>query len=246
MYEALKKIGYNFIPKKFIKKNEAFFRKIISIKYIGNNYQCNICGFNMSHFVIQNDGKKICPKCGSLSRNRRLWELIKTEVENKSILHFSPPKSISNRIKQLPHTKYITTDFEKVFDAIKNYDIENIDEKNNSFDLIICYHVLEHINKDTKAMSELYRILKPNGECYIQTPFKEGEIFEDSSIKSPEARLKHFGQEDHLRIYSVKGLKNRLENAKFIVEVKNFKEESDNKFGFNEDETILIAKKEIK
>ena len=246
MYEALKKIGYYFIPKKIIKKNERFFRTMVSLKYIGNKFECNICGFNMSHFIIQKDGKKICPKCGSLSRTRRLWQLVKPKLENKNILHFSPPKSITQQINKISSTNYITSDFENEFEALKNYNIEDIDEANNTYDIIICNHVLEHIENDTKAMTELYRILKPNGECYIQTPFKEGNIFEDATIKSPEDRLKHFGQEDHLRIYSIEGLKNRLQNAKFKVHIMKFTEEKDNKFGFHEDETVLIARKEIK
>ena len=66
------------------------------------------------------------------------------------------------------------------FKARKALDIENIEEPNsNTYDLIICYHVLEHINKDLKAMSELFRILKPGGKVYIQTPFKEGVIYEN-------------------------------------------------------------------
>ncbi len=246
MYEAIKKIGYYFIPKKFIKKNEGFFRSIISIKYIGNKYQCNICDFNMSNFVLQKDGEKICPKCGSLSRTRRLWKLVKGITQKKEILHFSASKSISQKIKKSSCNCYITSDFEGEFDAVKNYNIENIEEVDNTFNLIICYHVLEHIENDEKAMSELYRILKPNGECFIQTPFKEGDIFEDENIVSPEDRLKYFGQEDHLRIYSVEGLKTRLEKAKFKISIKHFKEDKNNKFGFHEDETVLIAKKETK
>ena len=243
MYEALKKIGYYFIPKKFIKNNEGFIRNIISIKYLGNKYQCNICSFNMSSFILQKNEEKICPKCGSLSRNRRLWDLIKGKIQSKEILHFSASKSISQKINKSSHNSYITSDYEDEFEAIKKYNIENIDEDKDTFDFIICYHILEHIENDESAMNELYRILKPNGECYIQTPFKKGNIFEDTSIVSPEERLKYFGQEDHVRIYSVDGLKKRLEKAKFKVSVKHFKEAKNNKFGFHEDETVLIAQK---
>jgi len=96
------------------------------------------------------------------------------------------------------------------FDADKHYNITNISESDNSFDLIICYHILEHIEDDHAAMKELYRVLKKGGSCIIQTPFKDGEISEDDKIKTAEDRIKYFGQEDHQRIYSVDGLKERF------------------------------------
>lgn len=113
--------------------------------------------------------------------------------------------------------------------------------KNDFFDLIICYHILEHIEDDKKAMEELYRVLKPNGTCVIQTLFKEGEIYEDFSKKTERERLEAFGQEDHVRIYSVDGLRKRLnENGFRNVETKTFPKEE--RFGFME-ETFLVAKK---
>nr|WP_321235640.1 methyltransferase domain-containing protein [uncultured Psychroserpens sp.] len=138
---------------------------------------------------------------------------------------------------------YISTDYMGEFEAMKRLDIEAIDEPDNHFDIVICYHVLEHIKADKKAMSELFRILKPNGACYIQTPFKEGDIYEDDSITTEEERFMYFGQKDHLRIYSVQGLVNRLERVGFITEVLNLKNHKDNVDGFIENETVIIAKK---
>ena len=92
-----------------------------------------------------------------------------------------------------------------------------------------------------KAMEELHRVLKPNGTCIIQTPFKEGKIYEDFSKKTLKDRLGAFGQEDHVRIYSVAGIEGRLkENGFQNVEIKTFPKEE--RYGFME-ETILIARK---
>ena len=121
------------------------------------------------------------------------------------------------------------------------YDITKIPEKENTFDLILCYHILEHVIEDTKAMKELYRVLKPNGTVLIQTPFKEDEIYEDYTITSETNRLLHFGQEDHVRIYSVDGLKKRLESEGFSVSVKQFEENE--YLGFSDKEIILFATK---
>ena len=115
----------------------------------------------------------------------------------------------------MPNLNYITTDFEDEFIAQHKYDICNIPQPDASFDLIICYHILEHIPDDLKAMQELSRVLKPNGICLIQTPFKSGSTYEDPRIITPEDRLEHFGQEDHLRIYSIANLLQRLKNNGF-------------------------------
>jgi SAM-dependent methyltransferase len=104
---------------------------------------------------------------------------------------------------------------------------------------------LEHIDNDVRAMTELYRVLKNDGTCIVQTPFKEGDIYEDPLIQSSEERLKHFGQTDHVRIYSVNGLKNRLSLSGFKVGVREFIEPANNKFGFKEKEYILVAQKTI-
>ena len=107
--------------------------------------------------------------------------------------------------------------------------------------LIICYHILEHIDSDQQAMKELFRVLKTDGTCLIQTPFKDGETYEDFSIKTKEDRLKHFGQDDHVRIYSISGLKERLEKSGFLVDVQTFPK--DDFFGLSENEHILVCSK---
>lgn len=231
------------MPSWFIKKNEALFRSIIAYFYKGSAYQCNLCDFKLSKFVVTENFGSICPKCGSISRNRRLWTLIEDNIENKKVLHFSPSQSLKKQIEKANTQEYITTDYLGEFQAMKKLNIEAIDEPDNYFDIIICYHVLEHVTQDKKAMQELYRILKPNGVCYIQTPFKEGKNYEDNSITTKEARLKHFGQEDHLRVYSVSGLSTRLKEAGFKIKISHFKEEETNELGFSINENIIIASK---
>ena len=107
--------------------------------------------------------------------------------------------------------------------------------------MIICYHILEHIIEDTIAMKELFRVLKKSGKVLVQTPFQEGEIYEDETIVTPEDRLKHFGQDNHVRIYSIEGLVERLNNAGFTTEIRTLK--GDSYFGFSENERIIICEK---
>ena len=160
-----------------------------------------------------------------------------------SILDFSPSRSYYHKLKNNSTIDYHSSDLSDNFIAEYKYDITNIDCEDSKFDLIICYHILEHITDDNKAINELYRILKNECFCLIQTPFKEGDIYEDANIIKGEDRLEHFGQEDHVRVYSIEGLKDRLTDNGFNVEIKSFNEDTNNYFGYSEKEYVLICDK---
>ena len=240
MYEAIK----NIVPRNFLKNNEAIIRKIIYTFYKGNKKQCPLCERNLRKFISLKNGETLCPFCGSLPRHRRLWTLIEPLlISGSQVLDFSPPLYFYEKLKSFEGIHYTATDFEGEFIADQHLDITDINLPANSIDLILCYHILEHIHDDEKAMSELFRILKPTGECFIQTPFKEGKIYEDRSKQTKEERKQHFGQEDHVRVYSISGLKSRLEDNGFKVEKLSFSNQADNYFGFSQAENILVCTK---
>lgn len=242
MYTGLKHIAKKLIRDAVLKKNESFFRALISKSYAGNAQQCNICEFKLKYFVKRKNGDLLCPNCGSLSRTRRLFETLNALEVKGTLLHFSPPKSLTTKLKSKENVKYITTDFVGEFETDFHFDITAITAENHSFDFIICYHVLEHIEADAKAMSELYRVLKPNGMCLIQTPFKDGDIYEDFSITSKAERERAFGQDDHVRIYSVEGLNSRLQRAGFETDIITFEVTQPNRYGFRPETMIKAIK----
>ncbi|KIX22919.1 methyltransferase [Flavobacterium sp. 316] len=243
MYSFLKRTVSIFITKKMLFKIEPFLRKCYTINKHGSKHECIICGFKSKEWVIIENKDCLCPNCGSLSRDRRLWNILSTKYlkNNLFVLDFSPSRSLYRNWKKQKNIHYTASDLSGNFIADATYNITNISKDNNSFDLIVCYHILEHIIDDEKAMTELYRVLKPNGTVLIQTPFKEGEIYEDYTRTTEAERLKHFGQEDHVRIYSINGLKERLQNTGFKIEILKLK--GDKYFGFSDNEKILIAKK---
>jgi ubiquinone/menaquinone biosynthesis C-methylase UbiE len=49
-------------------------------------------------------------------------------------------------------------------------DIQDMPFEDNTYDLVRCSHVLEHVPDDRRALSEIRRILAPNGIAVIQVP----------------------------------------------------------------------------
>jgi SAM-dependent methyltransferase len=244
MYNSLKKIIHTVLPKKAMFKIEPYLRFSWSLFYRGSKYECLVCKTNLRTWIIFHQDK-ICPNCGSLSKDRRLWQLIENNyIKNDiKVLDFSPSRSLYRRW-QKQNVVYKATDLSGDFISDNQYDITSIPEDDNTFDLTVCYHVLEHVIDDLSAMKELHRTLKPTGTLLIQTPFKEGEIYEDYSITSEKDRLQHFGQEDHVRVYSVGGLKNRLIQSGFEVLINQYTNKDIN-HGLTENEIVFILKKQV-
>jgi len=251
VYTAFKKIAKNVLPPNVLRSLEPTLRKAIASFYKGNNVDCNICNNSFKSFIeLENKTDLLCPGCTSIQRKRLLYHLLQNEfdIEKKSlkILHFSPNRYFEKKLRAVCPGEYITTDYESAL-ADKNYDITQINDLDNQYDLIICYHVLEHVPDDKTAMKELLRVLKPKGTLITQVPFKDGETYEDSLITTPEERRKHFGQEDHVRWYGLNDFVNRLSNAGFNVKKRAYAKELGiekiKRNVLNEEEIIIVAQK---
>jgi len=181
----------------------AFFLK-------GDTFIDPIDGKGFKSFLPYGYGEQrnnvLSPSTLSLERHRLLWLYLKSETDfftaNKSVLHFAPEQCFLNRFRALKNLEYTTTDLESPIADVKA-DICNLPFKDNSYDIILCNHVLEHIPDDTKAMQELYRVMKPGGFGVFQIPqdLNRGLTFEDDTITDKAERSKIFGQYDHVRIY---------------------------------------------
>lgn len=118
------------------------------------------------------------------------------------MLHFAPEQAFYKRFRAMKNLDYTTTDLNSPLADVKA-DICYLPFEDDSYDVIFCNHVLEHIPDDTKAMQELYRILKPGGMAILQIPqdLQRAQTFEDNSITDRNERAAIFGQYDHVRIY---------------------------------------------
>ena len=252
MYSFFKNIYKILIPKSWQFKIEPFIRKMLYfLIYKGENTICLICSAKSKKFIpisFYNIDDKICASCGALSRSRALGVYVKKNFKDQSqkILDFSPHRSLNDFFKSI-FENYTSSDFENQFYAQKSYDITQINEADQSFDLIICFHVLEHILEDKKAIKELNRVLKSDGHLLIQVPLKKGGTYQDNSIISKEGRLKAFGQEDHVRIYGEDNLTLILNESGFTANpidiVKEYNREEKKLYGFSENEITYICRK---
>jgi SAM-dependent methyltransferase len=184
----------------------------------------------------------MCPQCLSLERHRALAICADQEplFEGKELLHFAPEPSLTAFIRGKGLKSYKTCDLFKPNVDLR-IDICAIALPDQSFDAVLCLHVLEHVPDDRKAMSELRRILRQSGMAIIMVPMEEGhETYENPSIVTEADRLIHFGQEDHVRYYG-RDFRDRLRAAGFSIREWVSKEPYVLKHGLRRGERVFLC-----
>nr|WP_321414210.1 methyltransferase domain-containing protein [uncultured Allomuricauda sp.] len=224
--KKLFKFFLNLIPRPLLIKMSYWIRPLIVFFLKGNKFTDPIDGKSFKKFLpygYESPRENVLsPSTLSLERHRLLWLYLKNETEffNAPIklLHFAPEQAFYNRFKKLDNLEYTTTDLNSPLADVKA-DICNLPFQNDFFDVILCNHVLEHIPNDTKAMQELYRVLKPGGWGIFQIPqdLKREKTFEDDTITDRKERARIFGQYDHVRIYG-RDYFDKLRSIGFTVE----------------------------
>jgi SAM-dependent methyltransferase len=172
-----------------------------------------------------------CPRCGSYERVRALWLFLRDESSLAAgggrVLHFAPAPGIAAALRALPGVEYLSADLTPGV-AMEVADITAIPHPADSFDAVVCSHVLEHVPDDRGAMAELFRVLRPGGAAHLMQPvdFERAETYEDPAIAAPEERRRAFGQFNHVRVYG-RDIRERLQDAGFEVSERRYTEELD-------------------
>lgn len=220
------KIILNTIPRPLLIKLSYLARPILQLSLKGDRYEDPIDGKKFKKFLPYGYEKQrenvLSPSTLSLERHRLLWLYLKNETgfftKDLKVLHFAPEQAFYKRFRNLKNLDYTTTDLNSPLADVKA-DICDLPFEDNTYDFLLCNHVLEHIPNDTLAMKELYRILKPGGTAILQIPqdLTRRETFEDNSITSREERARIFGQYDHVRVYG-RDFFDKLRSIGFKVE----------------------------
>lgn len=200
-------------------------RWITALPYRGTGRDCRICQNSSSAFRAFGNPPRPnsrCAHCGSLERHRLFWLFAEQKTNlfdkrEKQVLHIAPEPCLEPQLKRRLGRGYLTADFMDPR-AMVRMDITDIQYPDDSFDVIYCSHVLEHVQEDVKAMRELRRVIKPDGWAVLLVPITAETTYEDPAVVDPRERLEKFGQEDHVRRYGWDYI-DRLRSAGFNVEM---------------------------
>lgn len=200
----------NTVPRPLLIRLSYVARPILAALLKGNKFTDPIDGKSFRMFLPYGYGTQrnnvLSPSTLSLERHRLLWLYLQNETDfftaPKKVLHFAPEQAFYKLFRNQKNLEYTTTDLFSPLADVKA-DICNLPFEDNAYDTILCNHVLEHIPDDTKAMQELFRVLKPGGMAILQIPqdLSRATTFSDDSIIDQKERAKIFGQYDHVRVY---------------------------------------------
>lgn len=228
---------------------------ILDIYYRGNKYSSPINQKSYRKFLPYGAREQrenvLCPGDLSLERHRLLWLYLKEKTDfftkPQNMLHVAPEQCFYKRFRKMLNLSYVTADLNSPIADIK-MDLHNIPLEDNSFDVIFCNHVMEHVDDDHRCMSELYRVLKPGGFAIMQVPqdYNNPVTLEDKSITDPLERQRLYWQKDHVRLYGM-DYPDKLEKAGFTVKkddfVKTLPEEIVEKYRLPANEIIYYCTK---
>jgi SAM-dependent methyltransferase len=182
--------------------------RVIAWRLRGDAVVCPCCGNSFRRFADGHGRTNVeCPRCGAHDRHRmlRLWLEERGELGQNGrerLLHIAPEYSVGRWLRTLPQIEYVTSDY-PAGGADLALDVTNMDLPDESFDTVLCSHVLEHIEDEPAALREIARVLRPGGRAIVLVPvdYGRGETYEDPAIVAPEERRRAYWQDDHLRLY---------------------------------------------
>jgi len=235
---------------------------------LGRRLECPFCGWHFRCFkpagfhyrvIVEKQvigghwhRDNVCPRCLSNARERLAYLYLKdrTALFDKPtrLLHVAPEPQLASVLKRSANIKYVSAD---LFGpgVMSRFDIQQTPFMDQTFDVVICNHVMEHVADDSVAMAEVHRILKPGGWALLQIPvaLKLDQTIEDPTALTEAQRIERFGQEDHVRLYARGDYISRLQAAGFDVKVESYPlalgSAKVDRFGLVEEEEVFVCSK---
>lgn len=236
----------NALPRPLLQRVAGWAVPLLGVFYVGRGRECPLCGTHRRRFLpygyVTPREDALCPRCLALERHRLLWLYLERETtigkDRPRLLHIAPEVALMRKFKRLYEDKpgrYVTADLESPL-ADLHFDVQEIPLADGSFDVVICNHIMEHVEDDRRALRELYRVMSAGGWGIVLSPveLERETTFEDDSVTDPAERTRLFGQYDHRRVYGC-DYAARLTEAGFEVEDRDYAAE------FSEAERVLYA-----
>ena len=251
-----------FMTNRFRCAKGAFLHQLLEVLlafrallFVGTRYTCPCCGWRLRAFTHGGASVKVrhlgyCPRCNSKARHRRIWLYLEQRTnlfsDRLRLLHVSPKYGLSRRFTTLQNLDYVGVDPNARRNISIRMDLTATPVGSDTFDAIVCIHVLEHVQEDRKAIRELFRVLRPGGWAVVSAPIRlDQKTFEDPTLTTPEERDRAFGETVHVRIYG-HDLIDRLEECGFQVQLDlgtGVEQQTREKYGLRDDENIFYCSK---
>jgi SAM-dependent methyltransferase len=246
----MRKLVLTCVPHRHRDVVRGWLLAVMSRFLAGRNVECMVCRQTSRRWVSLGFPEQVCPHCNAFSRQRLLALYLERELRlgrrPLRMLHFAPEVCLMRYFQDVPGLTYIAADLDPPAGGVK-MDITKVDLDPGSVDVVICSHVLEHVIEDAVAISELRRVLRPDGAALIMGPvdYSRPATYEDPAIVTPRARLAAFGQSDHVRIYG-SDFDSRLQAGGFHVDANRYgltmPEPARTRSGLSEDEILYVCK----
>ncbi|HEU4587397.1 MAG TPA: methyltransferase domain-containing protein [Gemmatimonadales bacterium] len=212
------------IPQPRRKQLKRLHRRLRGVFVRGDAVACSCCGRTYARFLPSGRPPRpnaVCPGCEALERHRFLWLYLQRAKRIGSarprLLHVAPEPALRGHLAASLGSEYVTIDRYDPTVSLQ-CDLLSLPFPDASFDAILCYHVLEHVDDDRRAMRQLRRVLRPGGWALFEVPLRSDGLatVEDPTERDPAERLRRFGQRDHVRWYG-EDFFLRLADAGFTV-----------------------------
>jgi SAM-dependent methyltransferase len=211
--------------------------------YYGRRHRCPVCHSRVRRYLPEGieapvlrelevvggerRARASCPVCCAGTRTRLVWlylQRVSGLLQRPArVLHVAPEPGLHRRLSAAPNLDYRSGDLDPArypfAPEMRRLDLTALPQPDGYFDAVLANHVLEHVERDDRAMSEVLRVLRPGGLALLQVPIalRLATTREDPGVRTPEQRLRVYGQRDHLRLYGV-DYPERLRAAGFQVQ----------------------------
>ncbi len=246
----------NTVPRPILIRMSYVSRKVMPLFLAGDNFTDPIDGRSFRKFLPYGYGNAqrpnaLSPSTNSLERHRLMWLYLNRFTDffaaPKKVLHVAPEQCFLDIFRKQKNLDYTTADLGSPIADVQ-MDIHDIPFEADTFDVVFCNHVLEHVTDDAQCMRELCRVLKPGGLAIMQVPHypEIGPTIEDPTLEDPKERERLFGQYDHVRKYG-NDYHLRLQAAGFQVTpfdyTKEFPKEEVKKYALAKGEILYVCTK---